>query len=275
MTRISVLQMTSGIDPERNAADMVSAAERSAKEGASMMFTPEMSGVLDKDRARCASHLHPEDEDPTLAAMRETARQNGIWIAIGSLAVDRGDGKWANRAFVIDNEGNVAAHYDKMHMFDAELDSGETWCESAAYAPGDQIVTVTTPVGRLGLTICYDIRFPALYDALGRRHCDVISIPAAFTFPTGQAHWSVLARARAIECSAYVVAAAQAGKHEDGRTTYGHSLVIDPWGEVLVELGGDGPDLAFAEIDPERIAKVRRQVPSLENKQLIPNWDSQ
>lgn len=275
MTRIAVLQMTSGIDPERNAADMVCAAEQSAKGGATVLFTPEMSGLLDRDRERCGEHVVHEGHDVALRAMQDSAREHGIWIAIGSLAVEREDGKWANRAFVIDAQGEIAARYDKLHMFDAQLDSGETWRESAAYAAGDRLVTVDTPAGRLGLTICYDIRFPALYDALGRRQCDIVAIPAAFTFPTGQAHWKVLARARAIECSAYVVAAAQAGTHEDGRTTYGHSLVVDPWGEVLVELGGDAPDLAFAEIDPARIAKVRRQVPSLENKQLIPNWDSQ
>ena len=275
MTRISVLQMTSGTDPGRNAADMVRAVEDSAKMGAQMMFTPEMSGVLDKDRARCASHLYPESEDSVLAAMRGAAREHGIWIAIGSLAIEREDGKWANRSFVLNEQGEIAARYDKMHMFDAELDSGEIWRESAAYTAGTEVAAVDTPAGRLGLTICYDIRFPALYDALGKLRCDIVAIPAAFTFPTGLAHWEVLARARAIECSAYVVAAAQAGKHEDGRTTYGHSLVVDPWGEVLLNMGGEGPGLAFAEIDPERIAKARRQVPSLDNKQLMPNWNSQ
>lgn len=268
--------MTSGTEPGRNAADMVRAVEDSAKMGARMMFTPEMSGVLDKDRARCGSHVRPESEDQVLAAMRGAAREHGIWIAIGSLAIEREDGRWANRAFVLDDQGEIAARYDKMHMFDAALDTGESWRESAAYAAGKDVVALDTPVGKLGLTICYDIRFPALYDALGRLRCDVIAIPAAFTFPTGRAHWEVLARARAIECSAHVVAAAQAGEHEDGRTTYGHSLVVDPWGEVLLDMGGEsGPKLAFAEIDPERIAKARRQVPSLENKQLMPKWDSQ
>jgi predicted amidohydrolase len=157
-----------------------------------------------------------------------------------------------------------------MHMFDVTLASGETWRESAAYVPGEEVVTVASPVGNLGLTICYDVRFPALYEELGRQACDVIAIPAAFTVPTGKAHWHVLQRARAIEASAYVVAAAQVGQHEDGRRTFGHSLVIDPWGEALLDMGGSEPGLGFAEIDSARIAEVRAQLPSLANKREIP-----
>jgi predicted amidohydrolase len=171
---------------------------------------------------------------------------------------------------LIDGAGGIVARYDKIHMFDVALATGESWRESAAYAPGETVVTAETPLGRLGLTVCYDLRFPALFEELGRRCCDVIAIPAAFTVPTGQAHWHVLMRARAIEASAYVIAAAQVGEHEDGRRTYGHSLVADPWGEVLVDLGGEAPGVGFAEIDSARIAEVRAQLPSLANRRAIP-----
>ncbi|WP_324260236.1 carbon-nitrogen hydrolase family protein [Altererythrobacter sp. H2] len=269
MTRIAVLQMTSGIDPGANAAALSEAIGRAAEGGAAMLFTPEMSGLLDRDRARAAPHIVDEASDPVLAAVREAASRAGIWVALGSIAVRGDSGKLANRSLVIDGSGAVAARYDKIHMFDVSLDSGESWQESSAYQPGDAVVTVDTPVGRLGLTVCYDIRFPALFEALGRAGCDIIAIPAAFTRPTGQAHWHLLQRARAIEASAYVVAAAQCGRHEDGRETYGHSLVIDPWGEPLIDMGGDRPGLAFAEIEPERIASVRRQLPSLANRRDI------
>src|SRR5690606_14646424 len=173
-------------------------------------------------------------------------------------------------SLLIDDQGEIAARYDKIHMFDVQLETGESWRESAAYAAGEGAVTAETPAGRLGLTVCYDIRFPALFEALGRQLCDLIAIPAAFTVPTGKAHWHVLQRARAIEASAYVVAAAQVGRHADGRETYGHSLVVDPWGDVLLDLGDEAPGLGFAEIDPARIAQVRRQLPSLANRRPIP-----
>ena len=261
--------MTSGIDPAANADVLVRAIAEAKAGGAEMLFTPEMSGLIDSDRARAAAHIHPEHADPVLAACREAAASHGIWVALGSLAIDRQDGRYANRAFVIDGNGAIAARYDKMHMFDVDLATGESWRESAAYAPGDQVVTVDTPAGTLGLAICYDLRFPALFAALGRARCDCLAIPAAFTAPTGQAHWHVMQRARAIEASAYVVSAAQVGRHADGRTTFGHSLVVDPWGEVLVDMGGEGAGLAFAEISPARIAEARAQIPSLANAREI------
>jgi predicted amidohydrolase len=275
MTRIAVLQMTSGIDPKANAAAMVSAIGAAQMGEAAMLFTPEMSGLLDRDRKRASASIVSEDTNPVLADIREAAARAGIWVVIGSLAVARDDGRWVNRTFVIDSSGEIAARYDKIHMFDVDLASGESWRESNAYAAGDKVVTVETPAGRLGLTVCYDIRFPALFDALGRAKCDLISIPAAFTVPTGKAHWHILQRARAIEASAYVVAAAQVGKHEDGRSTYGHSLVVDPWGDVLLDLDGTEPGIGFAEIDPVRIAEVRAQLPSLANRRKIPNWDNE
>lgn len=235
-----------------------------------MLFTPEMSGLLDRDRKRAAGTISIEQETPALAMIRDAASRAGIWVSLGSLAVATDEGRWANRAFVIGPHGEIVARYDKIHMFDVDLASGESWRESNAYKPGDEVVTVAdTPVGKLGLSICYDIRFPALFEALGRERCDCIAIPAAFTVPTGSAHWHVLQRARAIEASAFVVAAAQVGEHEDGRQTYGHSLVVDPWGEVLLDIGGEQAGLEFADIDLTRIAAVREQVPSLANRREI------
>lgn len=262
--------MTAGIDPAANAEVLVAAVNAAAMGGASMLFTPEMSGLLDRDRTRAEAHIVAEAENPVLAAVRRAAADAGIWVGIGSLAVLRGDGRWANRAFVIDGSGEVVARYDKIHMFDVNLATGESWRESAAFAPGEALGICNSPLGRLGLTICYDLRFPALFEALGQAACDIITIPAAFTVPTGQAHWHVMLRARAIEGSCYVVAAAQVGQHADGRATYGHSLVVDPWGEVLVDMGGEKPGVAFAEIDLARLAKVRSQLPSLANRRPIP-----
>ena len=273
MTRIAVLQTTTGIDPAANAASLVDGLRQAKAGGAEMVFTPEMSGLLDRDRTRAAANIVPEGEDRVLAAVREAAAGQELWVALGSLAIRREDGRLANRSFLIDAGGAIAARYDKMHMFDVTLASGETWRESAAYVPGDEVVTADgTPLGRVGLTVCYDIRFPALFEELGRRSCDVIAIPAAFTVPTGKAHWHLFQRARAVEASAWVVAAAQVGEHADGRRTYGHSLVVDPWGEVVLDMGGEGPGLAFAEIDPARTAEVRAQLPSLANRRPIPRF---
>ncbi|MFM5916921.1 MAG: carbon-nitrogen hydrolase family protein [Novosphingobium sp.] len=269
MHRIAVLQMTSGIDAAANAEAIAQASNAAAMGGASMLFTPEMSMLVDRDRSRAAESITAEADSAALDQVRGAAARSGVWIALGSMAVLREDGRWANRSFVIDGSGAIVARYDKIHMFDVDLATGESWRESNAYAPGDQVVTVNSPIGRLGLAICYDLRFPALFEALGRAACDLIAIPAAFTVPTGSAHWHVLQRARAIEATAFVVSAAQVGEHQDGRQTYGHSLVIDPWGEVLLDMGGEAAGIAFAEIDPARIAEVRAQVPCLANKQPI------
>ena len=269
MIRVALLQMTSGIDPEANAASIGAAIAEAAQGGAEMLFTPEMSGLIDRDRGRAAPHVVSEADSPVLRAVCEQAARHRLWVALGSLAVARDDGKWANRSFVIDDQGRIAARYDKIHMFDVELASGEAWRESAAYAPGEDVVTVGTPAGKLGLAVCYDIRFPALFEALGRERCDVIAIPAAFTVPTGKAHWHLLQRARAVEASAYVVAAAQVGEHADGRRTYGHSLVVDPWGEIVLDMGGEAAGVGFAEIDPRRTAEIRQQLPSLANRRPV------
>lgn len=268
--KIGILQMCSGIDPERNAATIVDAIRNAANSGAQMLFTPEMSGLLDRDKKRAARHVVREDENALLSAATRACAQHGIYLALGSLAIEVGNEKWANRSFVIDDKGAIVARYDKIHMFDVDLSTGESWRESNTYSAGDRVVTVDSPLGRLGLSVCYDIRFPALFEKLGRLRCDAIAIPAAFTVPTGKDHWHVLQRARAIESNAFVISAAQVGNHEDGRTTYGHSLVVDPWGEVLLDMGGGGPGLDFVELDMNRIVEVRSQLPSLANRRDIP-----
>jgi len=274
MTRVALLQMCAGIDPAANAATLVGAVERAAGEGAAMLFTPEMSGLLDRNRKRAASHIVAEADSPVLGAVRESAMRHGLWVALGSLAVATGDGKLANRSLLVAPDGTIAARYDKIHMFDVDLATGESWRESNAYRPGSEVVVAQTPLGRLGLTVCYDIRFPALFEELGRAKCDAIAIPAAFTVPTGAAHWHLLQRTRAVEASAWVIAAAQIGSHADGRETYGHSLVVDPWGEVVLDMGSE-PGLGFAIIDPSRTAEVRAQLPSLANRREIPRWSAE
>ena len=271
MTRIALFQSTTGIDPGANASSLVGAVEEAAGGGAEMLFTPEMSGLLDRDSARAAKVLRPQEEDQVLAALREAAAEHRIWLHVGSLAVLVGDGKVANRGFVIDREGRVRATYDKIHLFDVDLPTGESWRESNVYSAGSGVTLVNgTPVGKLGLTICYDLRFPGLFARLAESDADVIAVPAAFTVPTGKAHWHVLLRARAIEAGLFVVAAAQVGHHEDGRNTFGHSLVVDPWGEILLDMGED-KGVGFADIDLKRISDVRSRIPALNHRRPIPD----
>lgn len=269
MTRIALLQMTSGIDPVANGLVVTDAIAEAAAGGAVMLFTPEMTGLVDRDRARAAAVLACEEEDFVLAAARTAAADHSIWVHIGSLALKLPDGKLANRGFVIDGCGAIRARYDKLHLFDVDLPTGESWRESSSYAAGEGAVVVDAPVGVLGLSICYDLRFAALYAALSAAGATILGIPAAFTRPTGAAHWHLLQRARAVESAAYVVAAAQTGIHEDGRETYGHSLVVDPWGEVLLDMG-EAPGVGFATIDPQRVADVRARVPVLSHRRPIP-----
>lgn len=269
MVRIALHQSCTGIDPGANARGLVEAIGEAASAGAQMLFTPEMSGLLDRDSSRAARCVRLEEEDEVLAACREAAAAKGIWLHLGSLAVLTEAGQLANRSFVIDARGEVRARYDKIHLFDVDLPTGESWRESAMYQPGSEAVVVPdTPVGRLGLTICYDLRFPALFQRLSEAGADIIAVPAAFTVPTGKAHWQVLLRARAIESACFVVAAAQAGHHEDGRDTYGHSLVADPWGEMLAEAGDDA-GIIFAEIDLAAVAEVRGRIPVIAHRRPI------
>lgn len=267
--RIALYQSQTGIEPAANAERLVGAIRDAAAGGATMLFTPEMSGMLDRDRDRALSKAKCEAEDEVLTAVREAAKDAGIWVHIGSLALKGDGGKLVNRGFVIDGQGEVRARYDKIHLFDVDLPTGESWRESAMYEPGHEAVLVPdTPVGKLGLTICYDLRFPALFQRLSEAGADVIALPAAFTVPTGRAHWQVLLRARAIESEVFVVAAAQAGRHEDGRETYGHSLVADPWGELVLEMDSE-PKLGFADIDLSRIADVRARIPVHQHRRAI------
>lgn len=269
MTRIAIFQSQTGIDPAANADALVGAIEEAASGGAEMLFTPEMSGLLDRDTERARRNVRPAGEDPVLAACREACARCGTWLHLGSLAVAADGGKFANRGFVVDSGGEIRATYDKIHLFDVDLPTGESWRESNVYAGGsDSVVVDGTPVGRLGLTICYDLRFPALFQSLTDAGAEVVSVPAAFTVPTGKAHWEVLLRARAVEAGVFVAAAAQSGRHEDGRETYGHSLLVDPWGEIMVDME-ERVGVAFGEIDLGKVAEVRSRVPAIRHRRPV------
>lgn len=267
--RIAVHQMTSGVDPQKNLADMVTAITASADAGAIMYFAPEMSLLLNRNRAKALSQITSEAGSIELSQLRDCARETGMWVHIGSMAVHHeGDSKLANRNMVIDPQGEIQARYDKIHLFDVSLASGESWRESSAYAAGTQPVIVNTPLGLMGLAICYDMRFPDLFSAYAKAGAVVLTLPSAFTVPTGEAHWHSLLRARAIESASFVIAAAQCGLHADGRKTYGHALVVDPWGHVLLDMGNT-PGLGFVDLDLDRIAAVRAQIPVHANRQPI------
>lgn len=265
----AVIQMTSGIDPATNLATVDRAMADAAAQGAAMAFLPEMSLLLDRDRKRSAACIASEAGSPWPEALQDMARQHRLWLHSGSMPLLSDDGeRRVNRSHVIDADGNIRARYDKIHMFDVALPSGETWTESAAYAGGGELVVVDTPLGRLGLSICYDARFAELYRALVNKGATLLAVPAAFTRSTGAAHWHLLLRARAIETGCHIVAAAQSGHHADGRETYGHSLAIDPWGAITVEVTtldgrtGDGDyTLALTPICPEAVGRARQAIP--------------
>lgn len=264
----ALIQMTSGVDPAVNLATIDRALREAATRGAAMAFLPEMSLLLDRDRRRSATHIARESDSPWPAALQEMARRHGLWLHTGSMPLLADDGeRRVNRSHVIAADGSIRARYDKIHMFDVTLPSGENWAESAAYVGGDALSLVDTPLGRLGLSICYDLRFPELYRALVDRGAELIAVPAAFTVSTGEAHWHVLLRARAIETGCHVIAAAQCGEHADGRATYGHSLAVTPWGAIIAEaeagntVGDRGYDLALAPIDGEEVARKRDAIP--------------
>ncbi len=260
--KVGLVQMRSGLDPQANLAAALAFVEEAAGAGADYVLTPEMTNIMEVKRERLFATIANEELDPTLAALREAARRLAIYVHIGSLAVKASPDKAANRSFLIDRRGDVVARYDKIHMFDVDLANGESYRESRNYRPGDLAVVTDLPWGRLGVTICYDLRFPALYRALAEAGASFFSIPSAFTRQTGEAHWHVLMRARAIENGSFVFAAAQGGKHENGRETFGHSLVVDPWGRILAE-GGTEPGVILADIDPAQISAARSRIPSL------------
>ena len=265
MARVALLQMTSGLSPADNGDTLASAARTAADGGAQMLFAPEMAGLLDRDRARASQHVGDFAGGPYFAAAAAAARDNRLWIHAGSIPHAGADGKWRNRSFVVDDRGECAAIYDKIHLFDVDLANGESWRESNTYAAGEHAVMVETPVGKLGLTICYDLRFGELFHAYARAGADIIAVPAAFTRPTGEAHWELLLRARAIECGAWIIAPAQNGEHADGRATWGHSMVIDPWGRLVHDSDAKN-GVAMVDMDLSLVASARAQIPQLQHR---------
>lgn len=267
MTKVKVaaLQMRSGTDPERNAAAFEALVREAAGQGATYVQSPEMTGALVRDRAALKAILKPEEDDVIARAGARLARELGIVVHVGSTAIARPDGKVANRGFIFGADGAKIATYDKIHMFDVDLDRGESWRESSTYEPGTTATVVELPFGRLGMAVCYDLRFPQLFRAQALAGAEILTMPAAFTRQTGEAHWHVLQRARAIENGAWVITAAQGGVHEDGRETYGHSLIVDPWGRIVAEADHDEPGVVVAEIDLSASAQARGRVPNLRN----------
>jgi predicted amidohydrolase len=260
--KAGLIQMRSGLGPHENLAAALALIDEAKRAGADYLLTPEMTNILALKRDDLFAKIVAEDQDVTLATLREVARKLSVYIHIGSLAIKASSEKAVNRSFLIDRKGDVAARYDKIHMFDVDLAGGESYRESNNYRSGEVAVVADLPWGRLGLTVCYDLRFPALYRALAEAGASFLAIPSAFTRQTGEAHWHVLQRARAIENGCFVFAAAQGGKHENGRETFGHSLIVDPWGRILAE-GGIEPGVFIAEIDPAEVATARGRVPSL------------
>jgi predicted amidohydrolase len=263
--KAAAIQMCSGVDPEKNAVDMEKLIREAAANGAVYVQTPEMTGAIQKDRAALRAVLKDEDTDIIATTAARLAKELGIYVHVGSTAIARDDGKIANRGFLFAPDGQRICTYDKIHMFDVDLDNGESWRESAAYEPGTNARVATLPLASFGFAICYDVRFPSLFRTEAVAGAEVLTVPAAFTRQTGEAHWEVLLRARAIENGAFVIAAAQAGVHEDERETFGHSIIVDPWGKVLAVAGGAGAEIIYAEIDPSAVAAARGKIPNLKN----------
>ena len=265
MVKVAAVQMCSGKEPERNIESMERLVREAHARGAVYIQTPEMTGALQRDRSQLFAMLRGEESDPVVAAARKLAAELRIYMHVGSTVIALGDGKVANRGFLLGPDGQLVTRYDKIHMFDVDLDNGESWRESAVYAPGSEGKVVELPFGRLGFAICYDVRFPELFRQEALAGAEIVSLPAAFTRQTGEAHWEVLLRARAIENGMFVIAAAQGGVHEDGRETYGHSMIVDPWGRILAEAPASGEAVITAEIDVAAVAAARRKIPNLKN----------
>lgn len=260
------VQLRSSRDVSANSTAAEALIREAAAAGADYVQTPEMTNLLERSREDLMAKIRVEAEDPSLARFRALAAELGIWLHIGSLAILLEPGKAANRGFLIGPDGSLKARYDKIHMFDVDLPNGESWRESATYRPGCESLVADLPFARLGLAVCYDVRFPALFRAQARAGAEVLTMPAAFTRQTGEAHWHVLQRARAIENGAFVISSAQGGKHEDGRETYGHSLIVNPWGAVIAELDHDEPGFVTARIDTEETLKARQRIPAIANE---------
>ncbi len=265
MVRIAALQMNSGTEPGPNLDALAALAHEAAGQGAHYALSPEVSVVFAENREGLRAVAGPWEGNPAITRCAQIARETGLFLHLGSLAVALPDGRFANRSVLFRPDGSIAATYDKIHLFDATLPGVREYRESATYAGGDRAVVAEAASMKLGLTICYDVRFPALHRALAVAGAELISVPAAFTVPTGAAHWEILLRARAIETGCYVIAAAQAGQHQNGRATYGHSMIVDPWGKIVGELGGEGAGILVADIDPKAVAEVRSRVPALAN----------
>ena len=269
--KAACVQMRSGTEPAANIAAASELIRAAAGQGAEFIATPEMTNLLDIRPGMARAKVRREAEDESLPKLRALAAELGVTLLIGSLAIAlEEDERFTNRSFLIGPDGALLARYDKIHMFDVEVGDGQTYRESRAYRPGEAAVRAQTPFARLGLTICYDVRFAHLYRRLAQAGAEVLTIPAAFTRVTGAAHWHVLVRARAIETGSFVIAPAQGGKHEDGRETFGHSLIVSPWGEVLAEAGGAEPGIILADIDMGDVAKARARIPSLGNERDFP-----
>ena len=263
--RVAALQMNSGTEPGPNLAALAALAKEAAAQGAVYALSPEVTVVFAENRDGLRAVAGPWENNPAIARCAEIARETGLWLHLGSLAVALPDGRFANRSVLFQPDGVVAATYDKIHLFDATLPGVREYRESATYAGGERAVVTEAAGLKLGLTVCYDVRFPVLHRALAEAGAELIAVPAAFTVPTGAAHWEVLLRARAIETGSFVIAAAQAGEHENGRATYGHSMIVDPWGKILGKLGGEGAGVLVAEIDPKAVAEARGRIPALAN----------
>ena len=262
--KAAMIQMRSGVTPAANVDAAARLIVEAKNAGADYVQTPEVTNIFESKRDRLFATIQDEEHDPSLAAMRELARKLKLYVHLGSFAIKVSAEKAANRSFLIGPDGAIVARYDKIHMFDVELGDGQTYRESRNYRPGEIAVLADLPWGRLGLTVCYDLRFPALYRALAEAGATMLAIPSAFTKPTGEAHWHVLMRARAIENGSFVFAAAQGGTHENGRDTFGHSLIVDPWGRILAE-GGAEPGVVMAEIDMTQVTNARSRIPSLQH----------
>lgn len=269
--RTALLQLCSSDDPVQNANTIVALMQQAKDGGAGFVCTPEVSNIISQDRTHQVAVLETEDTDQTLARLRDAAADLGLWLAIGSLAVKSGDpdGRFANRSFVINPNGDIVGRYDKIHMFDVQVTETETFQESAGFRPGGEAVLVQTPFGTLGLTVCYDLRFPHLHRALAQAGADILLGPAAFSPVTGAAHWEPLLRARAIETGCYTLAAAQTGDHPirsgKPRKTHGHSLAVSPWGEVIVDAGTDPDTIVFVDLDLQEVEKARNRIPALKH----------
>ena len=265
MVRVAAVQMCSGVDPDKNAERVEALVREAHAKGATYIQTPEMTGAVQKNRKELMDVLRDEQSDIIVARGASLAAELGIHLHIGSTAILLDDGKIANRSFLFGPDGAILHRYDKIHMFDVDLDNGESWRESAVYRPGEKALTASLPFGKLGFAICYDVRFPQLFRAEALEGAEIISLPAAFTKQTGEAHWHILIRARAIENGVFMIAAAQAGLHEDTRETYGHSLIVDPWGRVIAEAGPTGEAVIVADIDLSEVDTARRKIPNLKN----------